>query len=210
VARSRGILSRLRNRDENRPPEPADITDETEAEDPLPAPDAERAQPGPTEAANAETGEWVPATDATSGDETGTSADAPGHGDTSERIRIAADRAGRASETRAMGQIMALEQDLEQARSSAADATEELRERLERAETEAEEAAERAERYAQERDEADDRAKRAAAKWLKRRMASLKAEAREQMKVEVERVHRRTGRRRRGGLRRRGACGRAA
>ena len=109
-------------------------------------------------------------------------------GDTGERIKIAADQAAQEAEMRAMDEILALEEDLEQAKSAAAGRVDELDHRLREADERAERAEERAQELARERDEIEARTREAATKWLRKQVTNLRAEARERVRSEVERV----------------------
>jgi len=108
--------------------------------------------------------------------------------DTGERIQAAADEAARAAEIRSHDEIVALERNLEQVRSTARVEAERMAERLRDAEAKAKEAEERADRLAVERDEVQANARDAATQWLRGQVATLKSEAQEQVRRELERI----------------------
>lgn len=112
---------------------------------------------------------------------------APG-GDTGEQIRIAATGAAQQAEIRATDEIVALERDLERAKSSATAELEELEASLRAAELRAVAAEETAAGLAAEREEFEERAREAAKRWLRARIVELKAEARKKIRAEVERL----------------------
>ena len=109
-------------------------------------------------------------------------------GDTGEQITIAATGAAQRAEIRAMDEIVALERDLERAKSTAAAEVDELETSLREAEARATAAEETAAALTVERDEFEARAREAAKKWLRARIVELKAEAREKVRAEVKRV----------------------
>ena len=102
------------------------------------------------------------------------------------------DEAAQAAEIRAMDEIIALEGNLEQAKSNAAAEAEELESRLREAEARALQAEERNERLAAEHEEIEAKAREAATAWLRKQLASLKAEARQRVKDEVDKVREET------------------
>lgn len=108
--------------------------------------------------------------------------------DTGERIQVAAAEAARAAEIRSHDEIAELEKNVEQAREAARAEVEQMAERVREAEARAREAEERADLLAVERDEVQARARDAATQWLRGQVATLKAEAQEQVRGEVERI----------------------